>query len=269
MHETGVGIAGGEAGGVGTEYVSRRWRGRAVGPSQKTLRLLPVEVVVVSDDTDYDPLYEARSVRPLEAVRQEDDDSLVDPQTVFAVTDMGDVLAEGSYLAARRALDRLRASVIRTLALPGEFHRGRAVLSFRESLPEGPADHHFDPAGVDVGRLTEKSALRALGMINEVAAAAAHLGAKLLDSVEGGWYTRVDPHTLDQNRDLWCVLAQVYGTYQNGLFALGHILEDAAVDFGFDSGAATLERCQVPRYYEYLTICWQYEISRRRSPQPY
>lgn len=228
---------------------------------------LPVEISLdePGEDNygcDYDPLYEARALSYIEPARKsKDDDSMVDSEARYRITPEGDRIAEGSYLSEQAAIDYLRASVIRELALPEEFHNTHEIVRLVGGGPEEASN--FDAASMDVEKLIEEQGTHQYASLDKLARIAAHNGARLLVNVHPGWHLEVDATTLDQRRDLWCVLAQLHGTYHNGLFELEDYLRISRVDLGFDEGTASLERFQIPIVGEYITLCWQYEISSR------
>lgn len=142
-------------------------------------------------------------------------------------------------------------------------------LTLTGDLPEKRVpdyiDAPFDPAVIDTERLiSERGPFTcfSINSIDKIAAINTHLGADLLDSIKQGWHLLVDRATLDQQRDLWCILAQLYGTYENGLLELEDTLTKSPLNFGFDIDQA-VESFQISRYYEYLTLCWQHQIQAR------
>ena len=79
-------------------------------------------------------------------------------------------------------------------------------------------------------------------------------GAALLDDKMPDWYTRIDTERLNCTDWLHCVLAQLYGTYLDGLWALYIYTPERTIEYGFDA----LDEGD-------LTPLWLEEIARRNG----
>jgi len=79
-------------------------------------------------------------------------------------------------------------------------------------------------------------------------------GAALLDDKMPDWYTRIDTERLDGSDWLHCVLAQLYETYLDGLWALYIYTPERTIEYGFDA----LDEGD-------LTPLWLEEIARRNG----
>ena len=79
-------------------------------------------------------------------------------------------------------------------------------------------------------------------------------GAALLDDKMPDWYTRIDTERLNCTDWLHCVLAQLYGTYLDGLWALYIYTPERTIEYGFDA----LDGGD-------LTPLWLEEIARRNG----
>ncbi|WP_433332467.1 hypothetical protein [Spirillospora sp. CA-294931] len=78
-------------------------------------------------------------------------------------------------------------------------------------------------------------------------------GAKLLDRNRPGWEREIDLHEMDVSDPWRCPLAQLFGSYTEGLDRLD--VNDSMV-FGFESGRAD---------YSDLTFAWRELITERRT----
>jgi hypothetical protein len=96
-----------------------------------------------------------------------------------------------------------------------------------------------------------------------------HNGAARLDEVYEGWAAAVDPSAIDQSVTSGCVTAQLFGSYQKGLEALGIEMSDAAgaFDHGLTITAGWLQdlisdhaRMEA---HQMLDAYWGREIARR------
>lgn len=92
----------------------------------------------------------------------------------------------------------------------------------------------------------------------EELAANANRGAELLDEVRPGWAIEIDLTTLDMASADYCVLGQLYGEYDDGLFEL-ELTGNEQSENGFNSPdwANFTESCRV------LTPLWKAQIATR------
>lgn len=96
------------------------------------------------------------------------------------------------------------------------------------------------------------------------ARAAAKRGAKLLDKALPGWHRKVKITQLDMSYpfyygDCGCVLAQAYGSYNNGLQELDiDTLTDADSKLGFNASTDNYN-------FDELNTAWKEQIRERRG----
>lgn len=98
---------------------------------------------------------------------------------------------------------------------------------------------------------------------DEIAAAAA-VGAALLDRVEPGWAERVESERLDLRDVQTCVLGQVYGSFSEGSeVVFGAVFDDQDSEWAIvqNHGFAATRH----RDYSVLTHVWRAEVERRRE----
>ncbi len=84
-------------------------------------------------------------------------------------------------------------------------------------------------------------------------------GAQLLDERRPGWYREIDIAQLDIALGSKCILGQVYGSYFEGVKAIGLACGQTA-PYGF---AVTFSG-PAPDNYANLTAAWREEIALRR-----
>lgn len=103
-------------------------------------------------------------------------------------------------------------------------------------------------------------------------AAKAHAGASLLDTVEPGWYWRVLVNLLDMESTRWCIIGQVFGSWDEGMDAVGiAVYEDVdwrqcQSDYGFDLSEDDYGNLPFPLRdlaWIDLNLAWIEEINKR------
>jgi hypothetical protein len=82
-------------------------------------------------------------------------------------------------------------------------------------------------------------------------------GARLLDNLVPGWANLVETASLDLGSSSNCVLGQLFGTYEDGLRALGLNEYEDAASVGFNLGFAELT-------YQPLLREWKRHILAQR-----
>lgn len=87
-------------------------------------------------------------------------------------------------------------------------------------------------------------------------------GIALLNNHLPGWHEDVDLETLDQRTTLVCVLAQVFGSYDEGRRALG-VSNRNASDYGF---LIVLDAADI-KEWEHLTNEWKAQITAIRNAE--
>lgn len=97
-------------------------------------------------------------------------------------------------------------------------------------------------------------------------------GARLLDRERPGWAQQMDPDRLDLRDQRDCLLGQIYGCFDTGVFTLAPDLDlreqDAwAVDHGFEFAGADLgdDHPYPISFYADLTEAWRAELAGRRG----
>lgn len=87
-------------------------------------------------------------------------------------------------------------------------------------------------------------------------------GARLLDKKMPGWVGRIDVGTLNMGDNLSCVLGQLFRSYGEGLYNLGH---PSAVWHGFniDSPSYPTIDPRTQHKFSRLDTLWRKAIARR------
>jgi hypothetical protein len=101
-------------------------------------------------------------------------------------------------------------------------------------------------------------------------------GMKLLDEAKPGWERQIKLVDLSLDDANYCVLGQLYGTYDEGLERLGGILALPTYEAWAERGGFTLAEVEHEhiwdqadpeplreRYWGRLTVAWKREIARR------
>lgn len=86
-------------------------------------------------------------------------------------------------------------------------------------------------------------------------------GVALLDSVEPGWFHRINVDALDVSQYDRCVLGQLYRDYSFGIKALGILPREQAAEHGFQVEYIA----RAPLEYQALTQEWRRVIEILRQ----
>lgn len=93
-----------------------------------------------------------------------------------------------------------------------------------------------------------------------IAQESAARGAQLLDKIEPGWFNHINVGNLDISSGSFCILGQLYGTYEQGIdhHLPGEISAYNSANWGFCLGRN--------ESYADLDMAWLSEIMARRNP---
>lgn len=95
----------------------------------------------------------------------------------------------------------------------------------------------------------------------ELAPQRATAGAEWFDEHHPGWYTRVNPDTLNIGDDCNCVVGQLFGSFSE---TAGRLMrQKMQVARGILVPRVNMNLHNLDRYYETITDAWRHEVQSR------
>lgn len=119
------------------------------------------------------------------------------------------------------------------------------------------------PAAPELNTSSQQSSLE----LQEQITGYVHHGGAYLDAYVEKWWEKVDLSTLEMSSSKFDILAQLFGTYPQGLNALA-LEDEEIVKYGFDIKSNIYmeyneDQPSIDQQYELYTQAWQYEVKMR------
>lgn len=147
-----------------------------------------------------------------------------------------------------------------------ELNEPESTVRWKYAAWKGPAEAEEDAIWTPWFKDIEDAAY--LAMYSPQLEVAVAKGARVLDEVYEGWAAAVDASAIDVGRIDSCITAQLFGSYEKGLEAMGLESEAASIDHGLGIGREWLDDLISDRArtkaHEMLNAYWRWQVSERQ-----